>query len=52
MNYWDNLTLIWNFLLSCMTTIFNTYMAVPVLLSVFALWVLDRIFGIFHIIKG
>lgn len=48
----DNLTLVWNFLLNVMTAIFNLYTTVPLLIAVFALWVLDRIFHIFDFIKG
>lgn len=50
--YIDNLTLVWNFLLAVMTRIFNLYTSAPLLIAVFALWVLDRIFHIFDFIKG
>lgn len=48
----NNLNLIWNFLLDTMTKLFNLYTTTPVLIAVFALWVLDRIFHIFDFIKG
>lgn len=48
----DNLTLIWNFLLSVLSQVFTLYTSVPVFVAVFALWVLDRIFHIFDFIKG
>lgn len=48
----DNLTLIWNFLLDVMTQVFDLYTTAPLLIAVFALWVLDRIFHIFDFIKG
>ena len=40
----NNLNLIWSFLLDTMTKLFNLYTSSPVLIAVFALWVLDRIF--------
>lgn len=48
----NNLNLIWSFLLDTMTKLFNLYTSSPVLIAVFALWVLDRIFHIFDFIKG
>lgn len=49
----SDITLIWNFLFQkLLTPIFNLYTSQPVLIAVFALWVLDRIFHIFDFIKG
>lgn len=43
---------IWDFLISTMSQIFALYTTAPVLVAVLALWVLDRVFGIFDLIKG
>ena len=48
----SSLGLLWDFLLSTMGQIFNLYMVSPVLIGAFALWVLDRVFHIFDLIKG
>lgn len=42
----------WTFLLDVMSHLFELYTTVPVLIAVFALWVLDRVFGIFDLLKG
>ncbi len=42
----------WAFLLSTFGDIFDLYTSVPVFVAAFVLWVLDRIFGIFKLIKG
>lgn len=42
----------WMFLFDVLTKLMETYTTVPVFIAVFALWVLDRIFGIFDFIKG
>ena len=42
----------WTFLLSVLSKCFDLYTGTPVFVAVFALWVLDRIFGIFDLIKG
>lgn len=46
------LSAIWTFLLNVLTQVFNLYTGTPVLVAVFALWVLDRIFGIFKFMRG
>lgn len=48
----DGLSAAWTFLFNCMTMIFGLHTAVPVFAAILALWVLDRIFGIFKLIKG
>lgn len=48
----NNLTLVWNFLLDVLSKVFYLYTSQPVLIAVFALWVLDRIFHIFDFIRG
>lgn len=48
----SSLGLIWDFLLSTLTKTFELYTTAPVLVAVLALWVLDRVFGIFDLIKG
>lgn len=48
----SSLGLIWDFLLSTMSQTFALYTTAPVLVAVLALWVLDRVFGIFDLIKG
>lgn len=52
MSYLDSLALIWNFLLFVIRALWGVYAAQPVLMSVLTLWVLDRLFGIFDLIKG
>lgn len=42
----------WTFLFDVMTKLFQMYTTIPVLIAVFALWILDRVFGIFDLIKG
>ena len=42
----------WMFLLQIMSLIFQLYTTVPVFMAVFTIWLLDRIFGIFDLIKG
>lgn len=42
----------WTFLLDVMGRLFGLYTTVPVFVAVLALWILDRIFGIFDLIKG
>ena len=42
----------WTFLLQVMSLVFNLYTEEPVFMSVFTLWILDRVFGIFDLIKG
>lgn len=42
----------WSFLLDTMTQVFNLYITMPILIAVFVLWILDRVFGIFDLIKG
>lgn len=39
-------------LLSGGSEVFSLYTGVPILAGILALWVLDRIFGIFKLIKG
>lgn len=51
-NYLSNLDLIWNFLIMVLTTVFNLFTSHPIFMSVFGLWILDRIFGIFDLIRG
>lgn len=48
----SNLDLIFNFLVTCFSYIYGVYQSSPILMSVLALWVLDRVFGIFDLIKG
>ena len=48
----SGLNLVWSFLLSSAAIVFNLFTTVPVLAAILALWVLDRIFGIFKLIKG
>ncbi len=51
-SYLSNLQLIWNFFLQVLKVIFDLYTKEPIFMSVFSLWVLDRVFGIFDLIKG
>ena len=51
-DYLSNLDLIWNFLVTVLTTVFNLFTSHPIFMSVFGLWILDRIFGIFDLIRG
>lgn len=39
------------FLFDTLTKVFNAYTTVPVLVAVFGLWLLDRVFGIFDILR-
>lgn len=48
----SNLGLIWDFLISTLTQLFALYTSYPVFMAVFTLWVLDRVFGIFNLVKG
>ena len=48
----SNLDLIWDFLLDVFRVICNLYVRSPIFMSVFSLWVLDRVFGIFDLIRG
>lgn len=48
----SDLDLIFNFLVTCFSYIYGLFQSSPLLMSVLALWVLDRIFGIFDLIKG
>lgn len=50
--YLDALTQVWNFLLTVLSAVWGLYTSQPVLMSFFTLWLLDRIFGIFDLIKG
>ena len=52
MSFLDQLGLVFDFLLSVLTQIFSLYSSNPVLMSVFTLWILDRVFGIFNLVKG
>lgn len=42
----------WTFLLDVMGQTFALYTTVPVFIAVFVLWILDKVFGIFDLIKG
>lgn len=42
----------WTFLLQIMSLVFSLYTEEPVFMAVFTLWLLDRIFHIFDLIKG
>ena len=48
----NGLELIWPFLLNVMSQVFNLYMTQPILMAIFSLWILDRVFHIFDLIKG
>ena len=50
--YLSDLDLVFNFLLTVLTAMYNLYTTYPIFMSVIALWALDRIFGIFDLIKG
>lgn len=53
MSQWlSGLTACWDFLLSVLSNVFVLYTGIPIFISVFVLWLLDRIFGIFDLIKG
>lgn len=41
----------WTFLLDVLNQLFSMYTGIPIFIAVFALWVLDRVFGIFDLIK-
>lgn len=41
----------WTFLIDVLDRLFSMYTTVPIFVAVFALWVLDRVFGIFDLIK-
>lgn len=41
----------WAFLINVLNQLFSMYTTVPIFVAVFALWVLDRVFGIFDLIK-
>lgn len=43
---------IWEFLLDIFSKVFVLYTTQPVLMAAFTLWILDRVFGIFDLIKG
>lgn len=51
-DFLSSLDLIWSFLLDVLTQVFGLYTSYPVFMAVFTLWVLDRVFGIFDLIKG
>lgn len=51
-DFLGNMDLIYNFFILCVRQIFGLYTSYPVFMAVFTLWVLDRIFGIFDLIKG
>lgn len=42
----------WQFLLQVGTAVFSMYITYPILMAAFTLWILDRVFGIFDLIKG
>ena len=42
----------WTFLMDVLGQVFDLDVGVPVFVAVFALWVLDRIFGIFRLMRG
>lgn len=48
----SNLDLIASFVFDFGLDLFNTMMSHPILTASIALWVLDRIFGIFDYLKG
>lgn len=50
--YLVQLQSIWNFLIEVLTQVFDLFVGNPIFISVFALWILDRVFGIFDLIKG
>lgn len=45
----SNLSLIWDFLQGVLTNIFNLYVTVPVLVAVFAVWLVRKLAHIFKI---
>lgn len=49
--YLADLGAIWSYLLNLLGQIFNLYTTSAIFISVFTLWVLDRIFGIFDILR-
>ena len=46
------LDIIWSFILGSLSSIFGLMITVPLLALVLGLWILNRIFGIFKLIKG
>lgn len=42
----------WTFLLQVMSIVFQLYTNEPIFMSIFTLWILDRVFHIFDLIKG
>lgn len=46
------LDLIWNFIFSVLDRLVAVVLASPILTAAIALWILDKVFGIFDLIKG
>lgn len=51
-SYLSDLNSIWDFLLLILQSCFQVFTTHPIFMSIFALWVLDRVFGIFDLIRG
>ena len=42
----------WTFLISTLGQIFGLYTTIPVFIAIFVLWILDRVFHIFDLLRG
>lgn len=42
----------WDFIFQVLTLVYQLYSREPVFMAVLSLWVLNRVFGIFDLLKG
>lgn len=43
---------VWDFLIDVLNQVFSLFTSSPIFIAVFVLWILDRVFHIFDLIKG